>query len=193
MALGFGCTPIDVMDLLNLIEKQHCEGGTGATNSNLSGAGLGSDAFLSLWPDPLHLKNPRSKRFVVVRPQRFPVWQSVVQGAGGTWDATLGSNLGFNLVFSSIIFVQITGADAEQRSKLTLTEDVLSVIYTAMKVVSAMQMWVPKDNDQNLLVREPCRLLDSGLQISPVNAGESWWCKASLDFECKFSVKLPSP
>src|SRR5882762_10335735 len=101
MGLGFGITPIAPSALLLLLEKQLQEAGTCTGCVDPAGAGLGSDAFLSLWPDKLHLENPRSKRFVAIRPARFPIWQSIVQGSGAPVLAGFGgvnSMVGFNAV-----------------------------------------------------------------------------------------------
>lgn len=196
MPLNPGVTPVDITDILNRMVKQLTEAGHPNGPDCNKGAGLGAtNAFLSLWPDQLHLKNPRSKQFVVIRPQRFPVWQSIVQGSGTTYEGydDVYSTLGFNMVFSTVMFVAITGSDPEMRSARTLTEDVTSIMPLAMKIIASMQFWMPQDADGNLLLREPARLLDSGLQVKPVNAGDAWWVQGSLDFEAKFSVRVPTP
>ncbi len=193
MALGFGCTPIAPSDLLLLLEKQLQQAGNCTGCADPVGAGLGTDAFLSLWPDQMHLANPRSKRFVAIRPARFPLWQSIVQGSGAPVSAGfagINSMTGFNAVVTMACFVQIN-ADPEMRSSLSITEDVLSVTdFVLNKVFPAVQFWVPTDNNSNILLREPARVLDGGFGFKPVAVKDGWWVPVAFDLELKFSAKF---
>jgi hypothetical protein len=192
MALGFGVTPIATTDLLKLLEKQLKEAGqcTGAA-PNPPGAGLGADAFLSLWPDQMHLDNPRSKRFVAIRPARFPIWQSIVQGSGTPTAGYLGINttIGFNAVVTLACFIQIN-SDPEMRSANVVTEDVLSVTDFIMRVFKAVQFWQPRDGSNNMLLREYARVLDGGFGYKQVNTKDGFWCPISVDLELKYTAKF---
>ncbi len=193
MPLGPGCTPISPQDLLLLLQKQLVEAGNCTGCADPTGAGLGSDAFLSLWPDKMHMENPRSKRFVAIRPARFPLWQSVIQGSGSPVSGFLGNKTmtGFNAVVTMSHFVQIS-ADPEMRSQLTITEDVLSVTSFIMSTFRALQFWMPSDIDGNLLLREPARVLDGGFGYQPVQARDNLWAPVSFEIEMKFTAAFPT-
>lgn len=198
MGLGFGITPIAPGDLLKLLQKQLQDAGTATGCVEVPGAGLGSDAFLSLWPDNMHLENPRSKRFVAIRPNRFPIWQSIVQGSGiptlggvpFAGGPTIKSTIGFNAVVTLACFTQIN-ADPEMRSALAVSEDVLSVTSFVIKVMAAVQFWVPRDVSGNILLREPARVLDGGFGFKPVSVKGEWWVPSAIDLEMKFTAAFP--
>lgn len=186
---------------MKLIEKQLQEGGT-PTGSNLVGGGFGDRAFLSLWPDKLHLKNPRAKQFVVVRPNRFPVWQTIIQGAGSPVAGFLGNKTmtGFNAVVTTVCFLQIN-ADPEMRSGTALTEDVLGIIDGfVLRVIKALQFWNPFDSTTfdpttgavDTYLREPCRMTDGGFGLSPIEVGDAWWISAPIDWEVKQTSAFPT-
>lgn len=192
--IGFGVTPIAPGELLRLLEKQLSEAGTPTHSAEVAGGGLGSDAFLSLWPDQLHLANPRSKRFVAIRPARFPLWQSIIQGSGTPTRGAgvVNTAIGFNAVVTLACFVQIN-SDPEMRSGQTVTDDVLSVTAFVMKVFAAVQFWTPRDAVAgNVLVREPARVQDGGFGFKQVQGKDGWWVPVALDLEIKFTAAFPS-
>lgn len=191
-------TPIPPGDLLKLLQKQLQDAGTATGCVEVPGAGLGSDAFLSLWPDNMHLENPRSKRFVAIRPNRFPIWQSIIQGSGTPTRGisflggpVVNTTIGFNAVVTLACFTQIN-ADPEMRSALAVSEDVLSITAFVMKVMAAVQFWVPRDASGNILLREPARVLDGGFGFKPVSAKGEWWVPSALDLELKHTAAFPS-
>jgi hypothetical protein len=191
MPLGPGVTPVDPAELLTLFVRQLSESGTGGGCSDPTGAGLGDLAFLSLWPDDLHLVNPRGDKFVAVRPARFPVWQSLIQGSGQTANASPNNTFGLNTVVSCLIFIR-QNSDPEMRSTNTLTQDALSTISFILKVVSSLQFWMPVSSGGAYLLREPARLTDGGFGINPVSGKDGPWVKVSADFSLNFEALLPT-
>ncbi len=191
--IGFGVTPIEPGELLKLLEKQLSAAGTPTNSAGTPGAGLGSDAFLSLWPDQMHLDNPRSKRFVAIRPARFPIWQSIVQGAGTPTVGTplINTTIGFNAVVTLACFVQIN-SDPEMRSAQAVSDAVLSITAFVMKVFAAVQFWTPRDDSGSTLLREPARILDGGFGFKQVQGKDGWWVPVALDLEMKFTAAFPS-
>lgn len=195
--MGQGVALVYPGDLLKLMQKQLAEGGT-PTGSNLPGAGLADRAFLSLWNDKLYLKNPRAKQFVVIRPNRFPVWQTVIQGAGSPVAGFMGQKTmtGFNSVITTVCFTQIN-ADPEMRSVQAITEETLGVISFVLKVIKALQFWNPFDSDpvsstyQSTYLREPCRMTDGGFGLNPIEIGNAWWISSPIDWECKMTARFP--
>lgn len=190
--MNYGVEPISPGDLLKKLEKQLQEGGT-PTLSNLPGAGLGDLAFLSLWPDQLHLDNPRGKQFVAVRPNRFPVWQSVVSGAGTPlvnplW---LNSATGFNAVVTLSCFAQIN-ADVEMRSSQAVAEAALGITSFVTRVIKSVQFWTPYTTvaATATYLREPARMSDGGFGITAKQGKDGWWVHAPVDLELKFTSKF---
>lgn len=188
--LGFGVTPVHPSELLKLLEKQLQQAGqcTGAA-PNPAGCGLGPDAFLSLWPDDLHMKNPRSKRFVAIRPARFPVWQSIVQGSGHPVGGYAGVNtaIGFNAVVTLACFAQIN-SDPEMRSSDVIAAETVSVTDFVLRVIKSVQFWTPRNAANDQLLREPARMLDGGFGYKPARVGEAWWVPIAVDVELKFTA-----
>jgi hypothetical protein len=197
--MGFGVTPIHPAELLKLLEKQLQQSGqcTGP-DPNPPGLGLGDRAFLSLWTDDMHAKAPRAKQFVAIRPARFPIWQSIVQGSGTPalgWTPSTGihpkinTTLGFNAVVSLSCFVQIN-SDPEMKSNNMVSEDVLSVTDFVLKVAAAVQLWAPADASGNILLREPGRILDGGFGFRPVSGKDGWYVSVAFDLELKHTAKF---
>lgn len=190
--MNFGAVPIDPGALLKLVEKQLQEPGT-PRGSNIPGGGFGDLAFLSLWPDQLHLDNPRGKQFVAIRPNRFPVWQSVVSGAGTPLISPqwLNSATGFNAVVTLSCFAQIN-ADPEMRSAQAVSEATLGITSFVLKVIKAVQFWCPcTDNTlANTYLREPARMTDGGFGITPKQGRDGWWVHAPVDLELKFTASF---
>lgn len=145
--------------------------------------GLGDRAFLTLWSDKMLADLPMAKQYVAIRPARFPVWQSVVTGSGA-------EHTGFNGIVSLVCLNEING-DPETRSPITLTEESTAIVSSVMKVISAMQFWQPKDDDNNDLLREYGRLVDGGFGFQALTGKESTWSVSSTDWELKFTAKLP--
>lgn len=185
--------PIDPGDLLNLLVAQLAAPGT-PDGSNLKGAGLGDRAFLTLWPDDLLLRNAKAKQFVAVRPNRFPVWQTVVQGAGSVTAGYMGQKTmtGFNTVVSLLCFQQ-NNADPENLSKQAVTEEARGMIALCMKVITAVQFWNPQKGSSGLYyLREPARMTDGGFGLDTRGQKDSFWSRASIDVEVKFTAAFPA-
>lgn len=201
--MDIGTAPIGPDELLLMMQTQLQQGGT-QTWSNIPGAALGDLAFLSLWPDELHGKNPRGKQFVAIRPNRFPVWQSIITGAGTTLNG-FGGDLttpGFNTVVSCVCYNQLN-ADPEMMSAQAIAEDTIGMIRLILKVIRALQFWFPFDPNAGPLdihgvpegatyLREPCRMTDGGFGLNPRKLGDSWWSVGVVDFEMKFTAAFPS-
>jgi len=187
-----GMAPVDPGDLLGLFVRQLSQGGV-PEGSNLKGAGLGDRAFLTLWPDDLLLRNARARQFVAVRPNRFPVWQTVVQGAGAPTAGYLGEKTmtGFNTVVSCLLFSQ-NNADPENFSAKAAAEDALGMVALIGKVISALQFWNPLDQStQKYYLREPARMTDGGFGLNSRGQKDSFWTTAVIDWEVKFTAKFP--
>jgi hypothetical protein len=186
---AWGVSPIRPQDLLLLLEKQLQDGGT-PTGSNLPGAGLGDLAFLSTWPDELMMMNPRGKQFVAIRPSRFPVWQSVVMGAGSVLQGAsqIPTSTGFNAVVSLVSFVQIN-ADPEMKSRQEVAEETLGVISFVLRVLKAVQFWTPCTDDTlgSCYLREYARVTDGGFGVTPKKVGTGYWNVCPFDLEMKFT------
>lgn len=186
-------------DLLKLLVRQLSEGGT-PLGSNLPGCGLADRAFLTLWPDPLLARNPIAKQFVAVRPNRFPVWQTVIQGSGSPLALGYdGQNTmtGHNAVVSLVCFTQIN-ADPEMKSTQALTEQALGTLSFVQRVATAVQFWNPADLTGGTAyaaapkyLREPARMTDGGFGVDTMEVGGAWWVKTPLDLELKFTAKYP--
>lgn len=188
--MQWGMAPIKPQDLLALLERQLAASGT-PTGSNLAGAGLGDLAFLTLWPDDLLAKLPRGKQFVAVRPARFPLWQSVIQGAG-TPLVGAGFNTtatGFNATVSVVCFAQIN-ADPETTSRQAISEETLGVTSFVLRVLKSVQFWVPCPTAARTAchLREPARVTDGGFGLTPRRVGDAWWVVAPFDLELKMTA-----
>lgn len=185
----FGVDPIKPQDLLLLLEQQLQQGGT-PTGSNLPGAGLADLAFLTTWPDELLAKMPRGRQFVAIRPSRYPLWQSVVQGAGSPLQGVtqIPTSTGFNTVVTLGCFCQIN-ADPETMSRQSLAEETLGVISFVLRVMKAVQFWAPctSATSGRCYLREPARVTDGGFGLTPKRLGDGWWVSAPFDLEMKFS------
>lgn len=191
--LGFGVTPITPNELLSLIETQLKEAGDATNSPDTPGAGLGADAFLSLWPDQWHLDDPKSRAFVAIRPNRFPIWQSIIDGSGTPTAGYAGVThvTGFRALVTMACFVQIN-ADPENKSVQAMTEDVLSVTSFVTRVVAALQMWTPRNSENDQLLREPGRVADPGFTFKPVGGRDGWWVPVPLECEFAFSCRFPN-
>ena len=182
MFVDFGTQTIDTGELLRLV-----------VDRVQKVTGLGDRVFLSVWPDDWHLsESPRAIQFVAIRPNNFPVWQSVVSGGG--FDYT-----GFNSGLTITSFVQ-NSSDPESWSGNALTEEAIGITQLVMKVAGAVQGWFPivgtnADADQRTAtpLREYMRIADSGFRYNTVKKGTNWWSKVSMDVEMKYSAKLTTP
>lgn len=185
----YGVAPIKPQDLLLLLEKQLQQAGT-PTGSNLPGAGLADLGFLTNWPDELLARNPRGKQFVAIRPSRFPIWQSVVQGAGSVLQGInqIPTSTGFNAVVSLVCFCQIN-ADPENKGTQALTEETLGAISFVLRIMKAVQFWEPCTTAArtSCYLREPGRVTDGGFGLNPRRLGDAWWVVSPFDLELKFS------
>lgn len=187
-------TPIDPAELLRRLTQQLSQAGT-PTGSNLVGAGLADRAFLSVWPDDVLVRNVRARQFVAVRPSRFPLWQTVIQGAGSPingYDGNITAT-GFNAVVSLVLFNQ-NNADPENWSAQAATEDTLGFINLALRVMSAVQFWNPfvgSGVGKSYYLREPARVTDGGFSINQRTIKDSFWTTGSLDCELKFTGAFP--
>ena len=180
---NFGVLEVDPNDLLLKLEQQLQQSGT-PPGSNLPGAGLGDRAFLSLFPDKLHLENPVATEFVTIRPVNFPVWQGVVTGAGRDYT-------GFDASLVLTCFIQMS-ADPEMKNTNAISEMTRSVTTLVFKVLSAVQFWTPQDADGNDMLREYARIPDGGFQFTPVDGSGGPWVKVALAYQMKFTAKLPA-
>ncbi len=187
--MEWGMAPIKPQDLLLLLQKQLQEGGT-PTGSNLPGAGLGDLAFLTTWPDDLLAKLPRGRQFVALRPSRFPLWQSVIQGAGSVLlgPTQILTSTGFNAVVTLSCFAQIN-ADPETLSVQALAEETLGVISFVLRIMKAVQFWAPctTATSTTCYLREPARVTDGGFGLTPKRMGDGWWVHAPFDLELKMT------
>lgn len=191
--MGQGVTPVDPSDLLKKLEAQLQLSGVPA-GSNLVGAGMKDLAFLTVWPDDVLLRNPPGNRFVAVRPSRFPIWQTIIQGAGSPVSGYLGQKTmtGFDPVVSLVLFSQ-NNADPENKSKQAVTEDVIGFMAFALKVFSAVQFWNPflAADPTAKLLREPARVSDGGIGINARTAKDAWWTVGVMDLALRFTAKFP--
>ena len=194
---SYGIQPIEPGDLLKKMEQQLQEGGT-PTGSNLKGAGLADLGFLTNWPDRLLAENPRGKQFVALRPSRFPVWQSVIQGAGSVTTGFLGqkSMTGFDAVVSTVCFTQIN-ADVEMRSAEAIAEPVLGVLsFITQRIIPCLQFWTPFQTPAadpvQYYVREPVRMTDGGFGMTQLSGKDGYWHITTVDWQMRFTCSFPS-
>lgn len=186
---SYGVDPITPENLLLLLRDQLRLGGA-LPWSDLPGAGLGNRAFLTTYPDDVLAKIPPARQFVAIRPSRYPIWQSVVQGAGSVLQGItqIPTSTGFNAVVTLVCFAQIN-ADPETLSEQALTEQTLGVISFVRSVMKAVQFWKPCTNasQTNCYLREPARVTDGGFGINPKRIGDGYWVIAPFDLETKFT------
>lgn len=179
--MQFGMYPITPGDLLGRLEtfvKQNC---------GLSG----EDVFLTSAPNNFHLEFPPSDKFVAIVPQNFPVWQSVVTGAGQSLFAAPGvENLGFDARIRMSVFTRLN-TDQEFRQSQLITSDTLGILGTAINLVGAVQFWTaPTDDTANYsYLREPMRITD-GPRLEPREYKKSFWSLVHTEYEMKFTCKL---
>jgi hypothetical protein len=146
--------------------------------------GTDSRVFLSLWTEEMLVRNPIHTTFIAIRPNRFPIWQSVVAGAGA-------QNTGFNAVVSVGCFKMIA-SDTEMRNERTISDETLSITAWVMKAISAAQFWEPQDLDGNDLLREYARVQDGGFAYRTINGKGGPFSVSSFDVEMKLSALLPT-
>mgnify|MGYP001573650774 CR=1 FL=1 len=148
-----------------------------------------------MWPDELLAKNPKAKQFVAIRPNRFPVWQTVIQGAGAPVTIGYANNntmTGHNSVVSLVCYVQIN-ADPDMNSVQELTEQTLGILSFVQKVVAAVQFWNPfRVGTADTYLREPARMTDAGFGMDTKKIGDGWWVKSPIDLEMKFTAHYPA-
>jgi hypothetical protein len=177
--------------MLGLFLSQLQQNGT-PTNSNLPGAGLSDRAFITLYPDDELLKNPRGKQFVAIRPVRWPLWQTVVVGAGMPVIGPLALDqtvTGINQTVTLSCFAQIN-ADPEMRSGRAMTDNVLSILSFMTSVFGSVQFWTPCTDSalSNCYLREPGRVSDGGFGFSTKKTGDAWWYHGTADYEMRFTA-----
>lgn len=170
--IQFGVTPVEPDVLLRLIEKRVQEVSP-----------LKERAFLSMWDDKVLITNPKATQFATIRPNGFPIWQSVVTGSG--FDTT-----GYNASITLSVFVQHSG-DIENQSFRSISDNVLGIVRLVSATMASLQGFVPRDANQNPLVREYMRMSDGGWRMSNIDGKGGPWHRTSVDFECKFTAKLP--
>lgn len=180
--IAFGITPCTPETLLTVIEKR----------VQLV-TGLGDRAFLSLWSDDWMALNPRANQFAAIRPNQFPVWQSVVDGSGfGLSQAgDIPGLTGFNASITVTVFVQ-NNADPESLSQQAITEFVLGVTTLVNKAAASLQGFIPRDANNNPLVREYMRMTDAGWRYTPISGKDGPWVKVPIDFEVKYGNLFPT-
>ncbi len=174
---SYGITPVEPEVLLGIIETRVQQ----VTQ-------LGDRAFLSLWDDKFLLQNPIASQFIAIRPDNFPVWQSVTDGSGFENPKT-----GYNSTLSLLVYVQ-NNADPENASVQMIREAVLGLTQLVGKAAASLQGWVPTltvDGEELALVREPMRMTDAGWRFDSTTGKGGPWSKATVAFECRFSAKLP--
>ena len=178
MSWSYGITPITPEDMLGILEKRVQQM-----------TGLGDRAFLSLWSQRFLLQSPRAQKFITIRPVNFPVWQSVCDGSGFENPLT-----GYNAAITLTVYVH-NSSDPETWSINLVRENVLSLTTLVNLAAASMQGYVPivtVDDEELALVREPMRMADSGWRFGDATDGKGGpWSYATVDFECRFSAKLP--
>ena len=188
----FGITPVDPAELLRRLVIQLQQSGT-PSGSNLPGAGWSDRAFISMFPDKLHLLAPVAPQFVAVRPENYPVWQSVVTGSGAP--ITSGAsfvNLGFDSTVVTTVFLQ-NSSDPEYKNPNAVTEATLGLLTPIMKTISALQFWTPSDvTTGEILLREYARITDNGFKIIPVDGKDGPWIMAPITWQLRFTALLPT-
>ena len=190
MPAQWGVDPITPEALLLLLRDQLRKGGA-LPWSNLPGLGLGERAFITGYPDDVVQRIPDARQQVAIRPGRFPLWQSVVQGAGGTLQGPglIPNSTGFNAVVSLICYTQIN-ADPEPRQDQALTEQTFSALAFPRLVMKAVQFWQPCTDatQQRCYLREPGRVTDGGFGVTPKRIGDGYWLICPFDLELKFTA-----
>ena len=171
-AIQFGVTPVEPDVLLRLIEMQVQKVSP-----------LKERAFLSLWDDKVLVANPKATQFAAIRPNGFPLWQSIVTGSG--FDVT-----GYNASLTLSVFIQHS-SDIENQSIRAISDNVLGMVRVVSATMASLQGFIPRDANQNALVREYMRVSDGGWRMTNIDGKGGSWHRTSADFECKFTAKLP--
>lgn len=179
--MNFGVTPITPGDLLGRLEDWI-----------KTRAGLPADSvFLSVASETYHLNNPPGDKFITIHATNFPVWQSVVSGAGAAFVSTSTvTNLGFDVRIRVGIYTRLN-SDQELRASQLIRNDALGVLGTAINLVGAIQFWTaPTDSDPTIsYLREPMRVVD-GPRIQNREYNKTQWALVSTEWEMKFTAKL---
>lgn len=178
---NFGIYPITPGELLGRLEDFVKQTG-----------GLSADAvFLSAADDLWHLKFPPADFFIAIYPEDFPVWQSVVTGAGSSRDLAPGTeNLGFDAQIRMVIFNRLN-ANQEFRDSDLIRSTTLGIMGTAINLVGAVQFWTPLVDGVSTAcyLREPMRIT-AGPRLSPRNYEKTLWALVTTRFEMRFTAKL---
>ena len=180
---SFGITPISFADLLGIIESR--------VQTYLDGIIAKDLVFLSTANDEYHLKCPPADQFVVLFPESFPVWQSVVSGAGSSLLLSPGDeNLGFDLSMRVGVFTRLI-SDQEFRASQLFRNVTLGIMGITNKVVACFQIWTaPTPDDSNIsYLREPARIV-TGPRITHRNYPVGFWSCLTMQVEMKFTLAV---
>ncbi len=172
MALAFGL-PTTFTALLNAIEKRIAVGMT-----------MPRDAvFSSLASDEDLVVDPPRDRFVVIRPNEFPVDMPSTASGGRTLT-------GYNATWDIVLFVRLNN-DQEFRNPSLLKTDPGGIFALVLSMVDSGQMFVPlADDGTTCVLREPGRMLGWRLPTRTMRGSKSPWFVVPSRWELKFNLAI---
>ena len=184
----FGCTPISIPDMMGLILEQV------QTHAGLASTSV----FWTVATDDWHLRCPPNDNFITLYPESFPVWQSVVSGAGNSTETNPDfENLGLDLSTRVTSYTRLN-SDQELRATQLMTNQAIGIMAPVTRIIGALQIWtaqVPPEDDEVETVsylREPCRITD-GPKVHNRNYNKTLWALVQMHFQTRFTVKLTPP
>lgn len=168
--------PTTIPKLLDFIEAQIA-----------ADMGVGRNyVFTSLAEDSDLLEAPPNDRFVAIRPGRFPVDTGTTSGGGR-------GGMGFNSTWRIALFARLN-QDQELRSDQLLrsTQGPLAMVWRLLgSGTHGIQLFIPLDDNEDCVLREPGRLVQFDLDAKKIldGKGKTWWVIPTY-WEFKFTADI---